>query len=465
MDEEFRLVVIGAGPAGEKAAAQAAYFGHRTAIIERASRPGGTTVLNGGVPTKTLRETALYVSGFQRRTVYGVGMELDLATELRLLRFRAAQVVDIMTAAVGRNIERHGIELIHGSARLASEHLVIVEGADGTRRTLHAESILVATGSRPFRPAGIPFDDPDVLDSETMLQVEQPFDSIVVVGGGPIGVEYASIFAALGIQVTLVDNAARLMPFMDGEVSDLVASTFRRSGMDVLLQAGRATVERDAGGLRIQLPATTLRPEKVLFAAGRTGNTEDLGLADVGVDTDDRGRIVVDPHYQTTAPGVYAAGDVIGPPGLASVSMEQARVAVCHALGIQFKEAVDPLAPFAVYSIPEVAMVGMTEEAALNAGIDYEVGRGWFNQNTRATISGATDGFVKLVFRRDDKRLLGVHILGATAAELIHLGQAVLHYEGTIDYFIDTTFAVPTESEAFKYAAYDGLQRLQAPGR
>jgi NAD(P) transhydrogenase len=236
LDEEFRLVVIGAGPAGEKAAAQTAYFGHRTAIIERASRPGGTTVLNGGVPTKTLRETALYVSGFQRRTVYGVGMELDLATKLGLLRSRSAEVVDIMTAAVGRNIERHGIELIHGTARLAPGHLVVVEGAEGIKRTLRAESVLIATGSRPFRPGGIPSDDPDVLDSETMLQVEQPFKSIVVVGGGPIGVEYASVFAALGIQVTLIDNAARLLLFMDGEVSDLVA--------------GNPAGERDGGAVR-----------------------------------------------------------------------------------------------------------------------------------------------------------------------------------------------------------------------
>lgn len=464
MDDTYRLVVIGAGPAGEKAAAQAAYFGHRTAIIERSSQPGGTTVLNGGVPTKTLRETALYVSGFQRRTVYGVGMELDLQTELGLLRSRAAQVVGTMTAAVRQNIERHRIDLIAGTARLAPGRRVIVQGTDGTVRTLQAEVILLAPGSHPFHPPGIPFDDADVLDSETVLQVEQPFESLVVVGGGPIGVEYASIFHALGIHVTLVDNAARLMPFMDGEVSDLVAATFRASGMDVLLQAGRASVDRDAEGLRVKLPAITLRPQKILFAAGRAGNTVDLGLEDAGVETDARGYITVDAQYQTTAPGIYAAGDVVGPPGLASVSMEQGRVAVCHALGIPFKDTVDPLAPFGVYSIPEVAMVGLTEQAASDAGIDYEVGRGWFRTNTRATISGATDGFVKLVFRRDDRRLLGVHILGASAAELIHLAQAVLHFNGTIDYFIHTTFAVPTESEAFKYAAYDGLQRLQAAG-
>lgn len=465
LDEEFRLIVIGAGPAGEKAAAQAAYFEHRTAIVERASRPGGTTVINGGVPTKTLRETALYVSGFQRRAVYGVGLELDLETETALLRSRAAQVVDTMTTAVGRNIERHAIELIHGTARLVPGHRVIVDSGESAPRVLHADTILIATGSRPFRPPGIPFDDPDVLDSEAILEIERPFASIVVVGAGPIGVEYASIFAALGVQVTLVDNAPRLLPFMDGEVSELMATIFRRMGMEVLLEAGRARVTRDAEGLLVQLPAVTLRPEKVLFAAGRTGNTEGIGLAEVGVQTDERGRIVVDAHYQTTAPGIYAAGDVIGPPGLASVSMEQGRVAICRALGIPFKESVSPLVPFGVYSIPEVAMVGLTEEGAAAADIDYEVGRGWFAQNTRATIAGATDGLVKLVFRRDDKRLLGVHILGASAAELIHLGQAVLHFGGTIDYFIDTTFAAPTETEVFKYAAYDGLQRLQRAAR
>lgn len=465
MDGSFRLVVIGAGPAGEKAAAQAAYFGHRTAIVERAEQPGGTTVLNGGVPTKTLRESALYVSGFQRRAIYGVGMELDLATEITVLRSRTEHVVRTMTAAVSRNIERHGIELIRGTARLAPGRRVIVTGPDGTIRNLVADIVLIATGSRPFHPPGIPFDDPDVLDSETVLQVRQPFESMLVVGGGPIGVEYASIFNALGVRVTLVDNAAHLLPFMDAELSDVFADTLRANGVDVRLQAGRARVGRDAHGLLVSLPAGEFRPEKVLFAAGRAGNTEDLGLPEVGIAMDERGRITVDQHYQTSAPGIYAAGDVIGPPGLASVSMEQGRVAVCHALGIPFKDTVDPLAPFGVYSVPEVAMVGLTAEAAREGGIDYEVGIAYFTGNTRATISGATDGFVKLVFARADRRLLGVHIIGASAAELVHLGQAVLHFGGTIDYFIHTTFAVPTESEVFKYAAYDGLQRLQAAER
>jgi len=461
MSEQFDLVVIGAGPAGEKAAAQAAYFGRRVAIVEREPTPGGAAVRNAGVPTKTLRETALYVTGFQQRDVYGVGLQLDPGAAIAHLRSRAAHVVETMTTAAADNIARHGIELICGSGRLGSGRSVLVDSSDGRTRALDAGVILIATGSRPFHPPGIPFDDPDVLDSETIIGVDRPLRSLVVVGGGPVGCEYASIYAALGTEVTLVDNAPRLIPFMDGEISDLVAANFRKMGLSVLLGAGKAAVERDADGLKLTLAnGEVIRPEKILFAAGRSGNTEALGLAEAGVETDERGRVLVDECFRTTAAGIYAAGDVIGPPALASVSMEQGRVAACHAFGIPFKQSVDQLAPFGVYSIPEVAMVGLTEEAASARGIDYEVGRAWFARNTRGIISGATDGMIKLVFRRENRELLGVHIFGASAAEMIHLGQAVLHFGGTIDYFIDTTFNVPTESEAFKYAAYDGLQRL-----
>ena len=460
MDERFDMVVIGSGPAGEKAAAQAAYFGHRVAIVERERSPGGAAVKNAGIPTKTLRETALYVTGFRQRDVYGVGLQLEPHTALMHLRSRTEQVVETMTAAVADNIARHGIELICGMGTLGPDRSVLVECDDGGTRRLQANVILIATGSRPFHPPGISFDDSDVLDSENVIGVERPFRSVVVVGGGPVGCEYASIFAALGVTVTLVDAAPRLLPFMDAEISNLAATSFRDMGMRVLLEAGQASVARDAGGLRVTLASgETLCPEKILFAAGRAGNTETLGLARAGIKTDERGRVLVDERFRTTAEGVYAAGDVIGPPALASVSMEQGRVAACHAFGIPFKQTVDPLPTFGVYSIPEVAMVGLTEEAAAARGIDYEVGRAWFAHNTRATIAGATDGVLKLVFRRDDRSLLGVHILGGSAAELIHQGQAVLHFGGTIDYFIHTTFNVPTESEAYKYAAYDGLQR------
>jgi NAD(P) transhydrogenase len=284
-----------------------------------------------------------------------------------------------------------------------------------------------------------------------------------VVGGGAVGCEYASIFTALGVEVTLVDSGTSLLSFFDGEVSELLARSFSELGMRLVLAGGRAAVGRDHRGLNCTLTSgEEIRADKVLFASGRVGNVEGLGLEQAGVRVDARNRIVVDEEFRTTAESIYAAGDVIGPPALASVSMEQGRVAACYALGIPFKETVDPLPPFGVYCVPEVAMVGLSEEGAAAGGIDHEIGRGWFAGNTRATIAGATDGLVKLVFERETRRLLGIHVLGDNAAELVHLGQAVLHYGGSIDYFIHSTFNAPTVSEAYKYAAYDGLQRLQA---
>jgi NAD(P) transhydrogenase len=458
--EGYDLVVVGGGPAGEKAAAQAAYFGKRVALVEREERPGGSGWSGAGVPSKTLREAALYLTGFRRRELYGLGLDLARETVLERLRARTWDVVDLTHASVTRNIERHGIELIRGEARLGPGRTVLVRGEDAAR-TLEAEVILIATGSRPFHPSGIPFDDPDVHDAESILFLERIPDRCVVIGGGAVGCEYASIFAALGADVTLVDRSGQLLPFLDTEISVALAELLRGMGMTIAFGTSITSVRREGVGLLVELSAgEPIRSDAILFAAGRIGNTESLGLADAGVQVDERGRILVDGTYRTTAEAIYAAGDVIGPPALASVSMEQGRVAVCHAFDISFKETVDPLPPFGVYSIPEVAMVGMTEEEARAGAIDVECGRGPFEANARARISGATEGLVKLVFRRDDRRLLGVHIIGDDASELVAIGQAVLHQGGTIDYFIHTTFNVPTRSEAYKYAAYDGLQRL-----
>jgi NAD(P) transhydrogenase len=464
MEERFDLVVIGAGPAGEKGAAQAAYFGKRVAVVERSAVPGGTPASTGGMPTKTIREAALYLTGFRRREVYGIGLDLPPEISLDRIRTRAEEVIRLTIDTVRENLDRHGIELIRGEARLETDGSVLVRNEK--QRVLRGEVVLIATGSRPFRPETVPFDDPDVEDSESILELDRIPGSLVVVGGGPVGCEYASIYAALGVDVVLVDAGERLLPFMDAEISGLLAKAFAAVGMRLVLGRGVATIARQEGKLVVTLAdGEILRPEKVLFAAGRAGNTEGLGLDEAGIKRDARGRIVVDDRYRTSAEGVYAAGDVIGPPALASVSMEQARVAVCLAFGIPFKETVDPLAPYGVYSIPEVGMAGMTEEAAGGGGIDYEVGRGWFAQNARARIAGTTDGLVKLVFRRGDRKLLGVHVMGDIASELVHIGQGVMHADGTIDRFIDTTFNVPTYSEAFKYAAYDGLQRLGGPPR
>jgi NAD(P) transhydrogenase len=460
-DHDLDLIVIGSGPAGEKGAAQAAYFGHRVAIVERQEQPGGAPVNSGGLPTKTLRETALYLTGFRRREVYGIGMDIGPDLTLDRMRVRAAAVSRVASDLVDANLARHGIELVHGTARLGADRSVIVSQPDGGSHTMTARVILVATGSRPFRPEAVPFDDPDVHDSDSILDLERIPRSMVVIGGGPVGCEYASIFAALGVRVTLVDRSPQLMPFLDREASEQLRLCFTDIGVRLMLAAPHASVSREEGGLRVSLAdGETLDAETVLYAAGRSGNTEALGLEEAGVELDSRGRIVVDARFETAVPGIFAAGDVIGPPALASVSAEQGRVAMCHAFDIPFKDTVDPLPPFGIYSIPEVAMVGLTEEAAAAAGIDAASGRSTFKGNPRSLIAGTTYGFIKLVFRRDDRRLLGVHIVGEEAAELIHAGQAVLHAGETIDRFIHTTFNLPTRSEVYKYAAYDGLQQL-----
>jgi len=460
--EPFDMVVIGAGPAGEKGAAQAAYFGKRVAIVENQARPGGAAAINSWVPSKTLREAALYLTGFRHRDVYeGLSLDLDPTFAVSRLRARSNRVIETITGEVRSNIEAHGIELVHGDACLAPDCTVRVATADGPTRELQAQAVLIASGSRPFHPPDIDFDDPDVVDSTTVLDLDRPVPRLVIIGGGAVGCEYASIFRALGTDVTLVDSRAQLIPMMDHDVSDGLAASLRDIGVQVLLEAGRVEVARGHDGISVVIPNHgVFRADKVLYAAGRVGNTDGLLLDQVGVGVDDRGRIKVDDWYRTSAPGIYAAGDVIGPPALASVSMEQARVAVCHAFDIPFKQMVEPVSPIGVYSIPEAAAIGLTEQEAAADGIAYEIGRARFAHNSRAIISGTTGGFIKLVFRRDDRRLLGVHVLGESATELVHHGQAVLHLGCAIDYFIHAVYNVPTLSESYKYAAYDGLQRL-----
>lgn len=462
--ERYDFVVIGSGPAGEKAAAQAAYFGKRVALVERAKDLGGVAVTSVGmIPTKTLREAALYVTGFRKREIYGVSCDVRGADVQRQVNSRTDDVSETMSTTVRENVTRHRIELIHGTAALAGDGMVTVTSERGNSRLLRADAILIATGSRPYHPEHIPFDDPDVVDCERVMDIDGVPRSVVVVGGGAIGCEHASIYTALGSHVTLVDGAERLLMYVDAELSRELQHIFEEMGMSVQVGASVTSVTRSDGGLEVSLSNGRVeRPDKLLFASGRSGNTEGLGLDIAGVETDSRGRIIVDGRYRTTAKGIYAAGDVIGSPALASASMEQGRVAACDAFGITFKDSIDPMVPTGVYSIPEVAGVGLTEQDAQKQGIDYEVGRGRFTTNPRANIAGVTDGLIKLVFRRADRVLLGVHILGEVASELIHIGQSALHHNDPIDYFIDTTFNVPTYSEAYKYAAYDGFQRLAA---
>jgi NAD(P) transhydrogenase len=453
--ERFDLVVIGSGPAGEKGAAQAAYAGKRVAVVER-DGAGGAAVRQAVIPSKTLRETAQYLTGFRRRGVYGVSLSLDPDVAIERLQARREAVVETMAEAVRSNLDSHGVEFVAGEGRLEPGRRVRVGD-----RVLEGDVILLATGARPFHPPDVPFEDPDVHDSEEILVCDHIPASIAVIGGGVIGAEYASVFLALGSDVTLIHAGSRILPFADAEISRRLQETLEDFGMEVLTGHRADSIERTDAGMAVNLEGgRTVRAEKVLFSLGQVGNTANLGLEESGVEVDDRGRIVVDGTFRTTAERVYAAGDVIGPPALASVGMEQGRVAICHAFDLPFKLEVDPFIPMGVYTIPEVAMVGLTEEQATEQGIAYEVGRADFSRNPRAQIVGFAEGLLKLVFRKDDRAVLGVHILGDAASELVHVGQAAIASGQTIDRFIHATYNVPTRTDAYKYAAYDGLQRL-----
>ncbi len=465
MADHFDLLVIGAGPAGEKGAAQAAYFGKRVCLVERAPKPGGNSVNTGGLPSKTLRETALYFSGLRQRGLYGVEYRVKSDITISDFMFRERAVVESAWQLVGDNLAKHNVVTVQGHARVIDAHTVEVTRFREEPHRITADVILVATGSHPVRPANIPFDGETVVDSDTLLTLPQIPARMVVIGGGVIGCEYAGIFAALGVRVTIVNARERLLTQLDAEVSDaLCAEMTRRLGVQVMLNAELKEIRVDTDGNRIATvvltDGTELTADCVLYSIGREGATEEMGLADVGVRTNSRGFILVDENYRTTVPSIFAAGDVIGFPALASTSMEQARVAMCHAFDLRYKQRVSPFLPYGVWTVPEIAMIGETEESARAKEISYEVGKTTFRSNMRGQIIGDLDGFVKLIFRRDDQRLLGCSIVGEGACELIHLAAAVMSFDGTIDYFIQAVFNYPTLSDTYKYAAYDGLQRL-----
>jgi NAD(P) transhydrogenase len=464
--EQFDFVVLGSGPAGEKGAAQAAYFGKHVALVEKAPEPGGASVHTGTLPSKTLRETALYLTGFHRGELYGITLKLDRRKSLRQLTGRLRAVIDRQTRQIRRNLERHRIEVISGRARFLDSRTIGVFDALGTEiRRLSGSAILIAVGSSPVPPPGIAAHDADIVDSDRILDLDRIPDRLCVVGGGVIGCEYTSIFAALGTRVTLVEGRDRLLSFVDAELAAALSIAFERMGAEVLLGDAVDSIERIPGkkrdALRLHLKSgRRLTADKILFSAGRQGNTEGLDLPAAGVAADPRGRISVDHNFQTNVPGIYAAGDVIGFPALAATSMEQGRVAACRAFKLPFKLSAFPLLPYGVYTIPEISMVGATEEELREKGVAYEAGRSRYENNARGQILGDPDGFLKLLFDPKSKLLLGAHLLGTGATELVHIPEMVMAKGGSLDDFIDAVFNFPTLSECFKYAAYDGLQRL-----
>ena len=465
MTDHYDLIVIGAGPAGEKGAAQAAYFGKKVCLVERAPKPGGAAVNTGTIPSKTLRETSLYFSGLRQRGLYGVEYHIKPDITISDFMYRERAVVDAQWQHIEENLANHQVTVIQGAARLVDAHTVEVSRYKDETRRISADFILLASGSHPLRPDNIAFDDEIIVDSDSLLTLGEIPGRLIVIGGGVIGCEYASTFAALGVRVTVINARERLITQLDAEASEaLRADMTRRLGVQVLLNAEAADIRvhgDDRKYATVTLTdGTALDADVVLYSIGREGTTKDLGLEQVGVRTNSRAFILVDEKFRTTVPSVYAAGDVVGFPALASTSMEQARVAMCHAFDLKYKEQVSPILPYGVWTIPEIAMVGETEEGAMAKGLSIEIGKSSFRMNPRGQIIGDLDGFVKLVFRRDDQTLLGCSIVGEGACELIHIAASVLHFGGTIDYFIQAVFNYPTLSDAFKYAAYDGLQRL-----
>lgn len=457
---EFDLVVLGAGPAGEKGAVQAAYFGKRVAIVEREREPGGAAVHTGTLPSKTLRETALYLSGYRARELYGVAVALEPAATIPLLSSRRRAIEAAEARAFRRNFERHGVNYFEGEARFVGPHEVAVRSSAG-ERVIRGELVLIATGSRPHRPDGVDFADPAIHDSDEVLTIETLPRSLTILGGGVIGCEYACMFAALGVEVVLVDARPEILPFLDLEIVGRLKSAMARLGVRFVQGIGWRGVERRGATIVATLAGgQTLDSDHLLYTAGRVGRTQGLGLETIGLAADPRGYLAVDAGYRTALPHVLAAGDVIGFPALASVSMEQGRVAVCRAFGFPYKQAVAATMPYGIYTIPEVSAFGETEQSCREKGIDYVVGRALYADNPRGRIAGDLEGITKLVVEVGSRRLLGVHVVGERACELIHIGQGVVHLGGSVDVFIDMVFNYPTLADSYKYAAYECLAAL-----
>ena len=461
MSSEFDVVVIGSGPAGEKAAMQAAKLRRRVAVIERPGRLGGNCLHTATIPSKTLRETILYVAGVKQRSLYGIQTTLRKDLSVDDLMRRKEAVIGGQLEVLEHKLDRNAVTAVFGTARFLDPHRVEVLDGDGGRRELTGRFIVIATGSRPARDPAIPFDDERVYDSDSILRLDRVPRTLTIVGAGVIGCEYACMFAMLGTKVTLVDARCRVLDFADAEIAELLVARMREHGITLRLGEEVAEVRRETTD-RIVAETRSGKAvvgEKLLYAVGREGNTADLALERAGLRAGRRGLIEVNAQFQTAVAHVYAVGDVIGFPSLAATSMHQGRLAMAHAFGLPVNGEGTRL-PYGIFTIPEISMVGETEEQLTRARVPYEAGQAFFREIARGEIIGDRAGMLKLLFERASHRLRGVHIIGEKASELVHIGQAVLAFGGPIDYFVDTVFNYPTLSEAYKVAALNGLNRL-----
>jgi NAD(P) transhydrogenase len=459
---DYDLLVIGTGPAGQRAAIQAAKLRKRVAIIERRDVMGGVCINTGTIPSKTLREAVLYFSGYRERGFYGDSYRVkDKITTADLLQ-RCRHVILHEIDVIRNQMRRNGVEMISATARFTNPHTLHLRYSDNRgSREVTAAHIIIATGTTPAHPTEVAFDGRTIFDSDGILDMDTIPRTMVVVGAGVIGTEYASMFAALGVRVTLMDARPDLLPFVDTEIVETLEYHLRMNRATMRLGETVQTVEPTEDG-RVQIRTASgkeILTECVMYCAGRQGATALLDLDSAGLSADSRGRLAVNEQYQTAEPHIYAVGDVIGFPSLASTSMEQGRLAACHAFGVPATSN-PAYFPYGIFTIPEISMVGRTEQELTDEGVSYEVGKAHYREVARGQIIGDTTGMLKLIFHIRTRELLGVHIIGEGASELVHVGQAALALGGSIDYFINTVFNYPTLAEAYKVAAFDGVNRM-----
>ncbi len=459
----FDLIVIGSGPAGEKAAAKAAYFGYKVALVEKESKYGGAGVQTGTLPSKTLKETALYLSGIYQKGVFGVDKEIGRKTGVHDFLYRKDIVTNHMHKAVKHNLKKHGITIFHGFASFVTKHEIKISG--DLEETIRGEKILIATGSYPYHPEHIPFDNKRIHDSDTILNIQRFPKSICVLGAGVIGCEYATIFGAMGVKTFIVNDRDNILGFLDNEISGALVKQMHKNGIHIMFNNSIDSIEvpeDEEEPIRLQLRSgEILNVDMFLFAAGRSGQIKGLNCEGIGLETGKRETMVVNEQFQTNIDNIYAVGDVIGFPALASTSMEQGRIAVTHMFDTKDLESLAELFPYGIYTVPEVSMVGITEEQAKAQGIEYSIGLSFYRDTSRGIIMGDRDnGFLKLIFNKKDKVIIGVHIIGHMATELIHYGMELVREQKTLDHLIATVFNYPTLHSLYKYASYDGLGNL-----
>lgn len=460
MLKEYDLVVIGSGPAGQKAAIQAAKLGKKVAIVERNFEVGGVSVHTGTIPSKTVREAVLYLTGWRQRGFYGT-------THRERERIAPEDVLDRVKITLRNQVEvmqnqlsRNGVEVITGLAKFVDKHTLEVSVSDGSSTRVKGKYIMLAVGTRPYRPSHVPFDRETILDSDEILHFKKMPRTMAVIGGGVIGVEFATIFSALDVTVTLIESRAKILDFLDDEIIDEFQHKMRDRGMVLRLEEKVKTIDKSGNKVITTLESgKIIQTDMVLFAAGRSGATDSLDIANAGLEADSRGRLEVNECFQTKQPHIYAAGDIIGFPSLSATSMIQGRVAACHMFDFEFKNRLEHF-PYGIYSVPEISMVGATEKELKENNIPYETGIARFRELARGQILGLRDGLLKMLFSIKDHKLLGVHIVGEGATELIHVGQAVLSLGGTLEYFVDSAFNYPTLAEAYKVAALNAWNKL-----